>query len=222
MQRGARAGFAARPPCVRPIETWNRTMTGVLLAKTGPLEDTSRSGGAGFQRGCESVFRFELRLFARADARDPLSLRTPTLTGDHQLGPEAFLASASAPTPRLTVEMSRTSLLKLSNRMILQAGALPRNVLGHLDLGDQSAGRRIPPGELDAGCLADLAASSAAPDEIFRSQRVTVGQLPPQAYVPACLALAGLSGVPEVPQSLALYRSRRHDLDEQPWVPQLC
>jgi len=119
-------------------------------------------------------------------------------------------------------ETPRTSLLKLSNRMILQAGALPRNVLGHLDLGDQSAGRRIPPGELDAGCLADLAASSAAPDEIFRSQRVTVGQLPPQAYVPACLALAGLSGVPEVPQSLALYRSRRHDLDEQPWVPQLC
>jgi len=37
---------------------------------------------------------------------------TPTLTGDHQLGPEALLASASAPTPRLTVEVSRTSFLE--------------------------------------------------------------------------------------------------------------
>jgi len=37
---------------------------------------------------------------------------TLTLTGDRQLGPEAFLASASAPTPRLTVEMSRTSFLE--------------------------------------------------------------------------------------------------------------
>ena len=40
-------------------------------------------------------------------------------------------------------------------------------LLGHLDLGDQAARRRIPPGELDAGCLADQAASSVAPDEIF-------------------------------------------------------
>ena len=41
-------------------------------------------------------------------------------------------------------------------------------LLGHLDLGDQAARCRIPPGELDAGCLADQAASSVAPDEILR------------------------------------------------------
>ena len=40
-------------------------------------------------------------------------------------------------------------------------------LLGHLDLGDQGARRRIPAGELDAGCLADQAASSVAPDEIL-------------------------------------------------------
>ena len=44
-------------------------------------------------------------------------------------------------------------------------------LLGHLDLGEQGARRRIPAGELDAGRLADQAASSVAPDEIFRPQR---------------------------------------------------
>ena len=37
--------------------------------------------------------------------------------------------------------------------------------------------RRIPPRELDAGCLADDAASSVAPDEILRPQRLAVGAL---------------------------------------------
>ena len=46
---------------------------------------------------------------------------------------------------------------------------------GHLDLGDQAAGGRIPPGELDAGRLTDEAASSVAPDEVLRPQRPTVG-----------------------------------------------
>jgi hypothetical protein len=41
-------------------------------------------------------------------------------------------------------------------------------LLGHLDLGDQAAGRRIPPRELDPGCLADQAAPAVAPDEIGR------------------------------------------------------
>ena len=50
-------------------------------------------------------------------------------------------------------------------------------LLGHLDLGEQGARRRIPAGELDAGCLADQAASSVAPDEILRPQRLAVGQL---------------------------------------------
>ena len=52
----------------------------------------------------------------------------------------------------------------------------PFRLLGHLDLGDQPARRRIPPGELDAGGLADQAAASVAPDEILRPQRLAVGQ----------------------------------------------
>ena len=40
-------------------------------------------------------------------------------------------------------------------------------LLGQLDLGDQAARRRLPPGELDAGRLADQAAPAVAPDEIL-------------------------------------------------------
>jgi hypothetical protein len=36
------------------------------------------------------------------------------------------------------------------------------------------ARRRIPPGELDAGCLANHAAAAIAPDEILRPERLTV------------------------------------------------
>ena len=56
-------------------------------------------------------------------------------------------------------------------------------LLVHLDLGDQVAGRRVPPGEVDAGRLADQAASSVAPDEVLRSQRRVVGQLDVDAGV---------------------------------------
>src|SRR5262245_33693363 len=52
-----------------------------------------------------------------------------------------------------------------------------RWLLGQLDLGDQVAGGRIPAAELDAGCLADQAASSVAADEGLRPQRPAVGQL---------------------------------------------
>src|SRR5438093_8494298 len=52
----------------------------------------------------------------------------------------------------------------------------PFRLLGYLDLGDQAARCRIPPGELDAGCLTDQTASSVAPDEILRPQRLAVGQ----------------------------------------------
>src|SRR5215218_10252951 len=51
-----------------------------------------------------------------------------------------------------------------------------RRLLGQLDLGDQVAPRRIPARELDAGRLADHAASSIAPDEISRGQRLAAGQ----------------------------------------------
>jgi hypothetical protein len=50
-------------------------------------------------------------------------------------------------------------------------------LLVHFDLGDHPAGRRIQPGEVDAGGLADQAASSVTADEIPRSQRRVVGQL---------------------------------------------
>ena len=56
-------------------------------------------------------------------------------------------------------------------------------LLGHLDLGDQPAPRRIPPRELDAGCLTDDAASAVAPDEVLRSKRPVVGQLDVDAGV---------------------------------------
>ncbi len=49
-------------------------------------------------------------------------------------------------------------------------------LLGHLDLGEQGARRRIPAGELDAGRLADQAASAVAPDEILRPYALAVGQ----------------------------------------------
>jgi hypothetical protein len=49
-------------------------------------------------------------------------------------------------------------------------------LLGHLDLGEQGARRHIPPWELDAGCLTDQTASSVAPDEILRPQRLAAGQ----------------------------------------------
>jgi hypothetical protein len=46
-----------------------------------------------------------------------------------------------------------------------------------LDLRDQVAGRGVPPGELDAGDLADEAAPAVATDQVPRSQRRAVGQL---------------------------------------------
>jgi hypothetical protein len=57
------------------------------------------------------------------------------------------------------------------------AADAPFRLLGHLDLGDQVARCRTPPGELDAGCLTDQTASAIAPDEVFRPQRPAVGQL---------------------------------------------
>jgi hypothetical protein len=52
-----------------------------------------------------------------------------------------------------------------------------RRLLGQLDLGDEVARCRIPPGECDAGCFADPTASSVAPDQILRPQRLTTGHL---------------------------------------------
>ena len=56
-------------------------------------------------------------------------------------------------------------------------------LFGHFDLGDDAAHCRVPPWEVDASCLADQAASTVAPDEIFRPQRLAVGQLDVDAGV---------------------------------------
>ena len=56
-------------------------------------------------------------------------------------------------------------------------------LLGPLNLGEQGARRRIPAGELDAGCFTDQTAASVAPDEIFGPQRLVVGQLDVDAGV---------------------------------------
>jgi hypothetical protein len=56
-------------------------------------------------------------------------------------------------------------------------------LLGHLDLGDQAARRRIPPRELDARCFPDDATSSVAPDEVLRPQRSAARRLHVDAVV---------------------------------------
>jgi len=57
------------------------------------------------------------------------------------------------------------------------AAEAPLRLLAQLDVGDQVARRRIPPGELDAGCLPDQTSSSVAPDEMFHPQRPAFGDL---------------------------------------------
>ena len=52
----------------------------------------------------------------------------------------------------------------------------PLRLSGHLDLGDEVAGRRIRSGERDAGCLADHAATAIASDEVRRPERRAVRQ----------------------------------------------
>ena len=67
-----------------------------------------------------------------------------------------------------------------ANRVVANA---PRRFLGHLDLCDQVAPRRIPSWELDAGGSTDDAAPSVAPDEILRPQRLAAGPLDVDAGV---------------------------------------
>jgi hypothetical protein len=70
------------------------------------------------------------------------------------------------------------AILHLADRMDAERILVkpPLRLLGHLDFGDQPARRRIPPGEFDAGCLANQAAATIAPDEILRPERLTVGE----------------------------------------------
>src|SRR5262245_57542675 len=53
----------------------------------------------------------------------------------------------------------------------------------HLDLGEQVAGRRVPPRKLDACDIPDEAAPAVAADEVARPQRSAVGQLDVDAAV---------------------------------------
>jgi hypothetical protein len=68
-------------------------------------------------------------------------------------------------------------VVQLGDRVdaLLTDADTPRR-LGHLRLGDQVADRRIPPREVDAGELADQAATAVAPDQVLRPQRPAVGQ----------------------------------------------
>ena len=84
-------------------------------------------------------------------------------------------------------------------------------LLFHLDLGDQPAGGRIPAGELDAGRLADHAATAVAPDEILapaatgrrtaRRRRRRRPARSPSPHVPAMI------GTPSSPTQPARMRS---------------
>jgi hypothetical protein len=57
------------------------------------------------------------------------------------------------------------------------AGAPFRRLLGQFDLGDQVAGGGIRSRKLNAGGLADQAASAVASNEILRAQRSAVAKL---------------------------------------------
>jgi len=76
--------------------------------------------------------------------------------------------------PRIRVDHLAVAYLVLQPTECMDAEGVAADaqfrLLSHLDLGDQAARGRIPAGELDAGCSADDAASSVAPDEILRPQ----------------------------------------------------
>ena len=61
-------------------------------------------------------------------------------------------------------------------------------LLGHLDLGDQAARRRLPPGKRDSGRLTDQAASPVAPDEIRGPERPAARERDVDAGVVLCEA----------------------------------
>ena len=95
--------------------------------------------------------------------------------------PELLLGHDDPQRPLIPVDHLAVADLVLEpadavDALLIAAGAQLR-LLGHLDLGDQVAPRRIPPRKLDARCSTDQAASSVAPDEILRPQRLALGQL---------------------------------------------
>ena len=66
---------------------------------------------------------------------------------------------------------------------LLTKADAPRRLVGHVDLGNQVAGGRIPPREIDTGFLPDQAATAIASDEVLRPQRTAVGELDVDAGV---------------------------------------
>ena len=95
------------------------------------------------------------------------------------LVPTSDSVSMTPTVPRLVDDLAVLDLvLDLAQGVHARGGAADAQfrLLGHLDLGDQAAGRRVPSGELDAGCLPDQAATSVAPDEISGTERLAIGQ----------------------------------------------
>src|SRR5262249_55466485 len=101
---------------------------------------------------------------------------------------------------------NRLPFLSATDGMLAGAVATEAELrlLVHLDLCDHPARRGIQPGEVDAGCLADHAASSVAADEILRSEHRAAGQLDLDAGVVLCEA-----------NHLAATKSRDPELSDQ-------
>ena len=113
---------------------------------------------------------------SRRSSQGRLGRRSDVLLGQHDPNQASLLVDD------LTVA---DLVLDLAQRMGAAGVAADAQLrlLGHLDLGDQVARRRLPAGEVDAGRLADQAASSVAPDEVLGPQRPAVGQLDVDAGV---------------------------------------
>ncbi len=104
------------------------------------------------------------------DGDEPLAEVTE---GGFARGADVLLGQHDPHRPALLVDHLPVADLVFHFAQGMHAGGVVADaqlrLLGHLDLGDQAARRRIPPGELDAGCLADHAASSVATDEVLRA-----------------------------------------------------
>jgi hypothetical protein len=122
------------------------------------------------------------------EPRDPRGIVDPEVGAvdrDQRLAQIAQSRLAARPDPLLGDDAPHLAVLHRLEGV--DAGGVvaksPRRLHRGLHLGDQVAPGRVPSGELDAGCLADDAASSVAPDEILRPQRCTGGQLDVDARV---------------------------------------
>jgi hypothetical protein len=99
--------------------------------------------------------------------------------GDERIADIAQSGVAIESQPRFGQhDPGRSATLHLADRVGARGVLVnpPLRLLAHLDFGDQPARRRIPSGEIDAGCLANQAAAAIAPNEILRTERLTLGE----------------------------------------------